>query len=63
MAQRVEDLGRFRNVRISDNSLAYLILALFGLTIINTAIMQSDLNKIANAPTPMQQNYFPPRYY
>lgn len=33
---------------ISDNSVLYLVLALFGLGIVDVALMQNDLNKIAD---------------
>ena len=36
------------NKSISDNSVLYLVLSLFGLQIVNYALMQSDLNKFSN---------------
>lgn len=41
--------GSKRNVSVSDNSIVYLILSIFGLGIISYCLMQSDLNKFANA--------------
>lgn len=48
-AKRMEQVGELRSVRISDNSLVYLILSLFGLSIIGVALLQSDINKVADA--------------
>ncbi len=51
----------------SDNSILYLVLALFGLGIVDYCLMQSELNKIADAgyvfdaPVPPFVNYAPPQ--
>lgn len=47
-AKRVELLGEINGVRISDNSLVYIILSIFGISIVSMALMQSDLNKLNN---------------
>ena len=48
-AKRVAYLGEIRGAKISDNSVAYLVLSLFGLSIVSTALMQNDMNAIADA--------------
>ena len=48
-AKRMAVLGEIRGVNISDNSVAYLVLSLFGLSIVSTALMQNDMNAIADA--------------
>lgn len=48
-AKRVAFLGEIRGARIADNSVAYLVLSLFGLGIVSTALMQNDMNAIADA--------------
>ena len=35
-----------KNLGLSDNSIAYLLLQIFGFGIVNYALMQNDLNKI-----------------
>lgn len=40
-----------KGVNIADNSIVYLILQIFGLGIINYAIIQNDLNQISDAQT------------
>lgn len=37
-----------REMNATDNSVLYLVLAIFGLDIVNYCIMQSELNKMAN---------------
>ena len=37
------------NIKADDNSILYLLLQLFGLSIVGHAIMQSEINKIARA--------------
>ena len=44
VAQAQEDKG----TRVSDNSILYLILQLFGLGIVNYCLIQSDLNQLAD---------------
>ncbi len=48
-AKRLALLGELRGVNVSDNSIAYLLLSLFGFGIISTALMQNDMNSIADA--------------
>ena len=37
-----------KNVIVSDNSVLYLVLQLFGLGIVNYCLMQAELNNLAN---------------
>lgn len=46
-------------IQISDNSIVYLVLGLFGLGIVSISLIQNDLNKIADYVTP-QGGYYPP---
>lgn len=48
MGQKLNLAGRKYNKSISDNSVLYLVLPLFGLTIVNYCLIQSDLNKFSN---------------
>ena len=48
MGQKIHEAGQRYNKSISDNSVLYLVLSLFGLQIVNYALMQSDLNKFSN---------------
>ena len=48
MGQKIYEAGQRYNKSISDNSVLYLVLSLFGLQIVNYALMQSDLNKFSN---------------
>ena len=41
-------LGQKAGKDISDNSVIYLLLGLFGLGIVNYCLIQNDLNKFAN---------------
>lgn len=47
MGKELNEAGQKRNVAISDNSVVYLILGIFGLGIIAYCLIQSDLNKLA----------------
>lgn len=47
--QRVHTLLREHNLSGNDNSVLYLILAIFQLSIVSDALIQSDLNRIINA--------------
>lgn len=46
MAKLLETAGQKHNAQISDNSILYIILCLLGLSIVNYALMQNDLNQI-----------------
>lgn len=48
------------NVVVGDNKILYLVLAIFGLSIVNMAILQSDLNQIylTDDQTPPTPNNF-----
>ena len=48
MGQKIYEAGQRYNKSIRDNSILYLVLSLFGLQIVNYALMQSDLNKFSN---------------
>lgn len=45
--QQLYEAGRRQGVEVADNAILYLILGLFGLGIVNYALMQNDLNKFA----------------
>ena len=47
MGKKLYDAGVKNNVAISDNSVLYLILSLFGLGIVNYCLIQNDLNKFS----------------
>ena len=44
----MEKANNESGVASSSNSVLYLLLALFGFSIINVVLLQSDLNKYAN---------------
>jgi hypothetical protein len=48
MGEKMFDIGKKYNKQISNNSVLYLILSLFGLGLVNYCLIQSDLNKFAN---------------
>lgn len=48
MGKAISVAGTKRNVAVSDNSVLYVILSIFGLGIVNYCLMQGDLNKFAN---------------
>ena len=48
MGQNMHTAGKMHNKNISDNSVIYLVLSIFGLGIVNYALIQNDLNKFAN---------------
>lgn len=48
MGQKMYQAGKMHNKEISDNSILYLILGLFGFGIISYALIQNDLNKFSN---------------
>ena len=48
MGQRLLLAGQKYGKPISDNSLIYILLGIFGLGIVNYCLMQSDLNKFSN---------------
>lgn len=48
MGKNMYEAGRQHNKNISDNSILYLVLSIFGLSIVNYCLIQSDLNKFAN---------------
>ena len=45
--KRMAEAGKKYGVEISDNSVIYLVLALFGLSIVDYCLLQSDLNKFS----------------
>ena len=47
MGQKIYSAGQKAGKNISDNGVLYIILGLFGLGIVNYALMQNDLNKFA----------------
>lgn len=48
MGQKLYLAGKKYNLPISDNSVLYLILTIFGLDIVNYCLIQSDLNRFAD---------------
>lgn len=48
MGKTIFDAGCKKNIVLSDNSIVYLILSIFGLGIVNYCLMQNDLNKFAS---------------
>ena len=48
MGQRLFQAGQKYGKQISDNSIIYILLGVFGLGIVNYCLMQSDLNKFSN---------------
>ena len=48
MGQKLFQAGQKYGKQISDNSLIYILLGVFGLGIVNYCLMQSDLNKFSN---------------
>ena len=49
MGQNLKMAKEARGLPADDRSVIYLILAIFGLQIVNYALMQDDLNKMADA--------------
>lgn len=47
MGKKMYEAGLKSNKNIDDNSILYLILSLFGLSIINYCLIQNDLNKFS----------------
>lgn len=47
MGQKMHEAGKKHGKEIADNSVLYLVLSLFGLSIVNFCLIQSDLNKFA----------------
>ena len=47
MGKKMYEAGKIRGKDISDNSVLYLVLSLFGLAIVNYCLIQNDLNKFA----------------
>ena len=47
MGQRLYQAGQKYNKPIGDNSVLYLLLAIFGLSIVNYCLIQSDLNRFS----------------
>lgn len=48
MGKLVAQAQENKGVRVSDNSILYLVLQLFGLGIVNYCLIQSDLNQLAD---------------
>ena len=48
MGKKLYSAGKIYSKDISDNSVLYIVLAIFGLGIVNYCLMQSDLNRFAN---------------
>lgn len=47
MGKKLAEAGRLYDIPIVDNSVLYLILAIFRLDVVNYCLIQSDLNKFA----------------
>ena len=54
MGKTMFEIGNKKGVQISDNSVLYLILSIFGLGIVSYCMIQSDLNKFATSTTVQQ---------
>lgn len=48
MGKNVQNISAKHNIEVSDNSVLYLVLELFGLGIVNFCLIQSDINRLAN---------------
>lgn len=48
MGQKLAAAGKKYNMAIADNGVLYLILAIFGLGIVNYCLIQNDLNRFSN---------------
>ena len=48
MGKKLYSAGKIYGKDISDNSVLYIVLSIFGLGIVNYCLMQSDLNRFAN---------------
>lgn len=48
--KRIAQLQRERGMAPADNSLAYLLLSVFGLSIVSVVLLQSDMNRIIDRP-------------
>ena len=48
MGQKMSQAGKMHGKDISDNAVLYLILSIFGFSIISYCLIQSDLNKFAD---------------
>lgn len=47
MGQKLYNAGKMHNKEINDNSVVYLLLSIFGLSIVSYCLIQNDLNKFA----------------
>ena len=47
MGELMKEAQKNNNLEVKDNSVLYLILDIFGLSIINYALIQNDLNEMA----------------
>lgn len=48
MGKKMYEAGQNYNKDISDNSILYLLLSIFGFSIVNYCLIQSDLNKFSD---------------
>lgn len=48
MGQKMANAGQKYNKSINDNSVLYLILSIFGLSLVNYCLIQNDLNSFSN---------------
>ena len=48
IGKRLYEAGKEQGVDVSDNSILYIVLSLFGLGIVNYCLIQNDLNKFAD---------------
>ena len=47
MGQKLYQIGQKKGLAISDNSIIYLLLSIFGFGIINYCLIQNDINKLS----------------
>lgn len=52
LGKNIADAQERRGLRVTDNSLLFLILALFAMGIVNYAIAQSEVNKLVQQSQP-----------
>ncbi len=48
MGLKLSNAGKMYNKDINDNAILYLLLSIFGLSIVNYCLIQADLNKFAD---------------
>lgn len=57
--KKLYDGASAKGIKLSDNAVLYLVLGLFGLAIVGFALLQNDLNKLADLTPPGGYYYDP----